>query len=189
VDSKFIDLAKQELVQIEERLRKIHEEEETVRAQTTKRLKVLDEESKHLEAQMRHLKALVSPEEHCVSDDNSQEVSELIDGRGGIQSVVRRNSGLADQVYKLLYETGHEYHYKELVHALQNGGIEVPGKDPGLNLIAHIHNDNRFVRPKRGIYGLKEWYPKNLRSVGARRRKRSKDAKSTRRTQLRGVKP
>ena len=60
-------------------------------------------------------------------------------------------------------------HYRDLVPAIEDLGIFISGRDPALNLIAHIHKDERFMRPKRGFYGLTEWYPDSTRKVGARK--------------------
>jgi hypothetical protein len=59
-------------------------------------------------------------------------------------------------------------HYRDLLLEIENRGIYVSGRDPGLNLIAHIHKDERFTRPRRGCYGLTEWYPEGIRRLGER---------------------
>ena len=64
-------------------------------------------------------------------------------------------------------------HYRALVPEIEGLGIYVSGRDPGLNLIAHIHKDDRFTRPKRGYYGLAEWYPQSSRNVGEHSARRS----------------
>lgn len=63
-------------------------------------------------------------------------------------------------------------HYTDLVMEV-GSKIPVGGQDPGLNLIAHIHRDERFKNArrdkkgkphpylKRGHYGLTEWYAKS----------------------------
>ena len=178
MDTAFTELVNQELKDIEEKLHAIHEEEEIIKAQTAERLETLGEESKRLETKLHHLKALLILEGHTVLDDGSQGFNDPVPVSSVRQPIVTRSASLADKVYKLLSERGKEHHYKELVGALESSGIKVPGKDPGLNLIAHIYDDKRFVRPTRGVYGLREWYSKNLRSVGARKRKTSKRRKS-----------
>lgn len=64
-------------------------------------------------------------------------------------------------------------HYRDLVREIENRGIYVSGRDPGLNMIAHIHKDERFHRPKRGFYGLTEWYPPSARKAGERTSRRN----------------
>jgi len=64
-------------------------------------------------------------------------------------------------------------HYRDLVPEIEKRNIFVSGRDPGLNIIAHIHKDNRFHRPKRGFYGLTEWYPADARKAGERTSRRN----------------
>jgi hypothetical protein len=79
---------------------------------------------------------------------------------------------LADAAYELLSETRLEYHYRDLAEELLRRGVLIKGRDPAVNLIAHLVRDGRFIRPKRGVYALKELNPRT-RSVGLRRRKAS----------------
>ena len=72
-------------------------------------------------------------------------------------------------------------HYTELAIEV-NSKVTVGGQDPGLNLIAHIHQDERFKNGrrdkkgnphpylKRGQYGLSEWYTKLPRSKSSNRK-------------------
>lgn len=71
-----------------------------------------------------------------------------------------RGSRLRDEVVKLLQAVypGMMY-YREILEHLTNRGYKVGGKDPGLNLIAHISTDKRIARgEKRGIYGLSDHF-------------------------------
>jgi len=63
-------------------------------------------------------------------------------------------------------------HYRDIVQELQRRNIHVSGRDPGLNMIAHIHKDTRFCRPKRGHYALSEWYSDSQRNVGEHKKVR-----------------
>ncbi len=85
-------------------------------------------------------------------------------------SPVPPSTNLADAAYELLAETRREYHYRELAQALLDKGVLINGRDPATNLIAHLVRDTRFVRPKRGVYALRELNPK-ARSIGQRKRK------------------
>jgi hypothetical protein len=87
----------------------------------------------------------------------------------------------------VLQEVGRELHYKELATELQLRGISIPGKDPPINLVAHIHEDPRLIRPKRGVYALREWYPRLKASVGTRKHRRSTAKKARPRTTARRV--
>ena len=82
---------------------------------------------------------------------------------------------LSQAVYETLKNTepapgepGMPMHYRDLVAALESRKIYVSGQDRGLNLVAHIHKNPNFVRPKRGMYGLREWYPQTQHNVGKR---------------------
>jgi len=59
-----------------------------------------------------------------------------------------------DAAAEIVGESASGVHYQELLAALNSRGINVPGRDPGANLIAHITRDERFVRTGRGTYGL-----------------------------------
>ena len=53
---------------------------------------------------------------------------------------------------------------------LQMRGVAIGGKNPANTLLAHLSRDERFYRPSRGTYALREWNPK-AKSVGVRRKK------------------
>ena len=92
-----------------------------------------------------------------------------------------RKGSLSDTVYGIL--KGREElslevrarQFRDLVDDVEATGVSVSGKDQGLNLVAHIHKDPRFTRPRPGYYGLVEWYPKGMKKSGERKntRKRS----------------
>jgi hypothetical protein len=95
----------------------------------------------------------------------------------------RRKAKISDTLAQAVYETlkgtepangepGEPMHYRELVTALEGRRVYISGRDPGLNLVAHIHKDSRFVRPQRGMYALKEWYPGAQHNVGGRANKK-----------------
>ncbi|NLV17270.1 MAG: hypothetical protein GXY50_08700, partial [Syntrophomonadaceae bacterium] len=87
--------------------------------------------------------------------DNSEELIEL------------KGNPLRDEVVNLLGQVypGMMY-YRELLQCLEGMGYQVGGKDPGLNLIAHISTDKRIVRgDKRGMYGLSDDFAQELDSV------------------------
>ena len=57
-------------------------------------------------------------------------------------------------------------YYREILQCLEDMGYQVGGKDPGLNLIAHISTDKRIVRGnKRGMYGLSEDFARELNLI------------------------
>lgn len=67
-----------------------------------------------------------------------------------------RGDRLRNEVVELLREVYPDMlYYRVILQRLQERGYEVGGKNPGLNLIAHISKDKRIKRgEKRGIYGL-----------------------------------
>lgn len=70
-----------------------------------------------------------------------------------------QKAAVADKAYEKLKSLKDvaPIHYRELARAVMTDGTVIPGKDPAANLLAHISRDTRFVRLKRGMYGLSEW--------------------------------
>ena len=79
-------------------------------------------------------------------------------------------SSIASAVYDYLQDRGVPTHYSELTREVVLRGVAIGGKSPSNTLLAHLSRDDRFYRPSRGTYALKEWNP-NARSVGVRRKK------------------
>ena len=177
MNQDFIIVLQKEMEAVNERERRISEEEETIKRETAERLRTLTERRAELQARRRHVQALLALE--------GVQMDEAGPGEGigaGVAAANREEAvTLADQVYYYLLETGQEEHYREITKALEAKGVQITGKDPALNLVANIHADERFKRPRRGVYGLAEWYPKTMRSAGSRRstgrKKRAKQAK------------
>ncbi|HXZ95270.1 MAG TPA: winged helix-turn-helix domain-containing protein [Dehalococcoidia bacterium] len=81
---------------------------------------------------------------------------------------------VADVAYEVLKKAGTPLYYRELYEKISQTGFDIHGKDPATNLIAHIGNDPRFKRVKRGTYALAEW--KIKKRVGKpKRRRRSRN--------------
>lgn len=110
-----------------------------------------------------------------------QAIEELIRLEGGEDAVspnvtpfpvvaVTGRSPIAEAVVGYLGEKGTPSHYTELAVEVQRRGVALSGKNPANTLLAHLSRDDRFYRPSRGTYGLKEWNP-SARSVGTRRKK------------------
>ena len=175
MSTDFVRALQEELSSVASRLEDTQAQEEAIRTEMGERLRALAEERTTLEARLRHLQALLTLE------GEPQHTSAPLPTVVAASSVER---SLADDVYRFLSEAAQEYHYLDLTTALMARGVEIPGKDPAKNLVAHIHSDPRFVRPKRGVYALAEWYPKGTKSVGIRRRNRktaTSKARTTRR--------
>jgi len=166
--TQLVEVLKSELQAVGRELDDVRAQEDGVKLEMAERLRSLSETRMRLEARLRHIQALLALEGHPVES-----------GAVGPEVVLPSPDGgsLADTAYQLLAETRQEYHYQELAAELQVRGVHIPGKEPANNLVAHIHRDPRFVRPKRGVYGLKEWYPNGTVSVGARRRTRRRKSR------------
>jgi len=171
MSTQLVEVLKSELQAVGRELDDVRAQEDGVKLEMAERLRSLSETRMRLEARLRHIQALLALEGHPVESDAVGPGVVLPSPDGG---------SLADTAYQLLAETRQEYHYQELAAELQLRGVRIPGKEPANNLVAHIHGDPRFVRPKRGVYGLAEWYPKGTQSVGTRKRK----VKSGRRRRL-----
>jgi hypothetical protein len=77
---------------------------------------------------------------------------------------------ISETAYAILTERREPLHYQPLTRAVQDRGIAIGGKNPANTLLAHLSRDERFYRPSRGTYALREWNPR-ARSVGVRRKK------------------
>lgn len=77
---------------------------------------------------------------------------------------------ISEAAYAILAERGEALHYQPLTREVQARGIAIGGKNPANTLLAHLSRDQRFYRPSRGTYALREWNPR-ARSVGVRRKK------------------
>src|SRR6266511_1073687 len=68
-------------------------------------------------------------------------------------------SSIASAVYDYLQDRGVPTHYSELTREVVLRGVAIGGKSPSNTLLAHLSRDDRFYRPSRGTYALKEWNP------------------------------
>lgn len=168
MNEEFVRVLQTEIESVDAAEAELEKEEEQVKRETAKRLRTISEERSRLQARRRHLQALLAFE--GVAEPETQGVVGVPEGTGAAEPD-EGTVTLADQVYYHLLERGKEQHYREIAEALMASGVEITGKDPGLNLVAHIHADERFKRPRRGVYGLSEWYPKKMGSAGSRRKK------------------
>lgn len=168
LNEELVKVLQKEIESVDAALAGLGKEEEEVKRETAERLRIFSEDRSRLQARRRHLQALLAFE--GVGQAEMEDVPGVPGGAGSAETE-EGTVTLADQVYYYLLERGQEQHYREITEALILRGVEITGKDPGLNLVAHIHADERFKRPRRGVYGLAEWYPKRMRSAGSRRRK------------------
>lgn len=64
---------------------------------------------------------------------------------------------LLEAVYHILEDARKPLHYKEIYRRLQNELFYISGGASVANLVVRLNRDNRFMKVKRGIYGLNEW--------------------------------
>jgi len=168
LSEEFVKLLQQEIESVDVAEAQLDKEEEQVKTESAGRLRRISEDRSELQARRRHLQALLAFEG---VGEPEMKGAPGVPERAGSGGTEEETVTLADQVYYYLLERGKEQHYREIAEALIERGIEITGKDPGLNLVAHIHADERFKRPRRGVYGLAEWYSKRMRSAGTRRKR------------------
>jgi hypothetical protein len=85
--------------------------------------------------------------------------------------VASNTKKVADVAYEVLKKAGTPMYYRQLFETISQTGFEIHGKDPATNLIAHIGNDPRFKRVKRGTYALTEW---KIKKRGSRKKRQAK---------------
>jgi len=81
----------------------------------------------------------------------------LVNGAAAGRSLSRSKSVLLNAVVEILEARGEPMQIQDLMAAVRERQIPIPGKGAQANLIAHISRDPRVVRPRRGFYGLAAW--------------------------------
>ena len=113
-----------------------------------------------------------------VSYGASEDIAEPLSSPRLLKTPKNIGDQIASEVFKVLKNREsleldeRPMHYLDIVEVLQQMNIPVTGGNPGLNMIAHIHKDTRFYRPKRGHYALKAWYPDSHWNVGEHKKVR-----------------
>lgn len=64
---------------------------------------------------------------------------------------------VVDEVLSLLHREQRPLHVSELMRALRQRRIRLPGAGTEANVISHLTRDRRISRPSRGIYALADW--------------------------------
>ncbi len=126
-------------------------------------------ELEELRAEMRRLAELIGRKEAQVKNLNDLLALEgrTAEATAPTDAVVTTGSFL-DVAADILRGSSSGIYYRDLIAALSDRGITVPGQDPAANLIAHITRDQRFVRTARGTYGLRNLH--QATATGTRRR-------------------
>lgn len=91
------------------------------------------------------------------------------------------NADVVEATIALLHDEHRPMHISELMAALQEKQVRIPGSGQQANLISYLRRDGRIVRPSRGIYGLGEWGLKDA-VTPSRKRKRTGRRKTTKRS-------
>lgn len=96
------------------------------------------------------------PGKQVESPDEIDTVMSIARGSGQEQGL--RGDHLREEVVKVLKEADtEELYYREILERLYSKGFEVGGKNPGLNLVAHLSKEPRVEKTgKRGVYRLKK---------------------------------
>lgn len=110
------------------------------------------------EAQLRNIDELLAME----SADS---------GSPGLPDMQKAATTFLDTAEEILRGARSGIHYRVLLEQLNGRGVNVPGRDPGANLLAHLGRDDRFVRVGRGTYGVRGTH-KEMRSRRRTTRKR-----------------
>ena len=131
MDSGFIELAQEQLDEVNARL-----------AQIDKEIADLQDERATLGEQRVHLRGIVSPS------------GKMNGARGGKTDV----QATRDVVAELIRGNGAPMHYRNDIYPrLVQAGHEIGGKNPANTLLSRIFNDERLRRTAPGVYTLAEW--------------------------------
>jgi hypothetical protein len=94
-------------------------------------------------------------------------------GTGVSRTPSRSKSALLNTVIEILAAHGEPMQIQDLMAAVRERQVPIPGQGVQANLIAYISRDPRIVRPRRGYYGLSEWGLKDTTPKPKRRRRRA----------------
>jgi hypothetical protein len=100
------------------------------------------------------------------------EGGEVPQGATAVVVFPKRRAGtpITEAAYAILEVRGEPMYYQDLAREVQRRDVLIGGQNPANTMLAHLSRDDRFYRPGRGTYALREWDPK-ARSVGVRRKK------------------
>lgn len=130
MDSGFIELAQEQLDEVDARL-----------AEIAREIAALQDERATLSEQRMHLQGIVSPS------------AKMNGARGGKADVQSTRDAVAD----LIRKNGAPMHYRNDIYpCLVETGHEIGGKDPANTLLSRIFNDERLRRTAPGVYALVE---------------------------------
>ena len=147
MDSGFIELAQEQLDEVDARL-----------AEIVREIADLQHERATLSEQRMHLQGIVNPS----GKTNGARV-----GKADVQST-------RDAVEELIRKNGAPMHYRNDIYPrLVETGHEIGGKDPANTLLSRIFNDERLRRTAPGVYALVEQGGRRPRKPAASTPRRS----------------
>lgn len=105
-----------------------------------------------LEDKINHLVSLLEAEGYEVSAERRKGTLDLF-GESIISGKEARY-----HIVKILKDHSDGMHYREIYRRLEDRGYRMKGRDPAINLIAHMSNDkeNRFESLSKGVWRLRE---------------------------------
>lgn len=122
------------------------------------------EEVRRLQQEIHHMEIwLESVEKSRSADDSTAVLTEpgeypVNEAESDIIEPELKGDRLREETVRILTEIfPQEMYYREILRQLTLRGFEVGGKDPGLNLLAHLAREPRVKRGlKRGVYTLSQ---------------------------------
>jgi hypothetical protein len=132
-------------------LREMFEEARKEYMEVAEELKPLLRQRNKLEDKISHLEALLEAEGYDMNREGHKGRLELF-GESAISGEEARY-----QIAKILKDYPDGLHYREIYKKLEDRGYKMKGKEPAINLIAHMSNDReeRFESLSKGVWKLK----------------------------------
>jgi hypothetical protein len=96
---------------------------------------------------------------------------------GGTSLTSQGKGTLQTAVIEILAAHGEPMQIRQLMAAVQERGVRIPGSGQQANLIAYISRDERIARPRRGFYALREWGGEDTKPSKRPKRRQSRRRK------------
>jgi Rad3-related DNA helicase len=160
---------------IEEAIRAIRSREEDVGA-ARRRLAEAERELKLL-TELAQIRGIELPDAaRSVGAGTAESASSRPAGQAVGRLPSRSKSALLNAVFEILSAQGEPMQIQDLMAAVRERQVAIPGQGVQANLIAYISRDSRIVRPRRGYYGLAEWGLEDAKPKPKRKRRRRSGA-------------
>lgn len=121
-------------------------------------VEMLNEECSLLRREMKPLEDWIRTMEGQQVEDLTDKQEASLSGIISCKEQELRGDRLREEVVNLLKEAHpEEMYYRDILTHLAEKGFKVSGKNPGLNLVAHLSKEPRVEKGcKRGMYRLSE---------------------------------